>query len=168
MKSNDITQKKSKIEGETKIPKLSAANYKTAFQIDNLVFKKMIDWALFKGEQDAHIAITKGIVFDFHRDKLLLAGSNGQKIAVCAEPVNTDNAKRFSTAAKILFDIAEKLEGSGSITVYIGTRAAVFKKEGEKVYAPFEDCGFEDYKKVVPKDLFSENMIRWYIRRPVK
>lgn len=133
-------------------PKLSKSEKLT---LEQAVFKKMLRLTSFAVSRDETRYVLNGIFFKVLGDFLELVATDGRRLAIVREKIDTPKAaiKEIIIPIKTINELNRILTETGKIDILFGENQVCFDLDGTRIISRVIEGEFPNYAQVVPKEV---------------
>lgn len=133
-------------------PKLSKSEKLT---LEQVVFKKMLKMTSFAVSRDETRYVLNGIFFKVTGDFLELVATDGRRLAVVREKIDTPKAeiKEIIIPIKTINELNRLLTEIGKIDILFGENQVCFDLDGTRIVSRVIEGEFPNYTQVIPKEV---------------
>jgi DNA polymerase III subunit beta len=133
-------------------PKLPELKDKEVLKLQQGQLKKMINLTSFAVSNDESRYVLNGILFKILENKLTLVATDGRRLAVVTEEIESKINKEISVVIplKTILELNRDLQEEGEVSVVISNNQVLFDLGRIVIISRLIEGEFPDYKQVIP------------------
>ncbi|MFZ5800032.1 MAG: DNA polymerase III subunit beta [Candidatus Omnitrophota bacterium] len=136
-------------------PKFPEFTDKEIINIEQVVFKEMLDLTSFAVSHEETRYILNGILVEFRDNGIKLVATDGHRLALSEKKLNASFPKEFNMIIpiKAINELNRNLKNEGDIQITISTNQVLFNIDNILIVSRLIEGAFPNYQQVIPPPL---------------
>ncbi len=133
-------------------PKLPEFTDKEVIKIEQSILQEILKLTSFAVSYDETRYILNGILFQINKNNLVVAATDGKRLAVAEKKIKQSIEKNICIIIpiKTIHELSRNLKNEGDVSLILGNNQALFDVGGVIIISRLIEGEFPDYSQVIP------------------